>query len=87
MILITGIVIIYSQMSFIKHKDLGYNKGALLFIKVNGNTDVIKGYFAFKNALLNNPLISGVATSNSLIVGGLSNGGAETVDRIKKRSL
>lgn len=47
-ILVTGIVIIYSQMSFIKHKDLGYDKDALLFLKVNGNTDVIKDYNAFK---------------------------------------
>jgi len=80
MILITGIVIIYSQMSFINHKDLGYSKDALIALKVNGNTDVIKGYNAFKNALLNNTIVSGMATSNSLIVGGLGSGGAETVD-------
>jgi len=79
-ILITGIVIIYSQMSFIKHKDLGYNKDVLLYLTVNGNTDVIKGYNAFKNELQNSPLISGMATSNSIIVGGLGSGGSETVD-------
>ncbi len=80
LILIIGIVVINSQMSFIKHKDLGYNKDALLFLKVNGNTDVIKGYNAFKNELQNSPLISGVATSNSMIIGGLGGGGSETVD-------
>ena len=80
MILITGIVFIYSQMSFIKHKDLGYDKDVLLFINENGNSDVIKGYTAFKSDLLNSSLISGVARSNSLIVGGLGDGGAETVD-------
>ncbi|MEJ7678102.1 MAG: FtsX-like permease family protein [Segetibacter sp.] len=79
-ILITGIVIIYAQMSFIKHKDLGYNKDALLLLRVNGNTDVINGYGAFKNDLENSPLISGIATSNSSITGGLSTGGSETVD-------
>ena len=79
-ILITGIVIIYSQMSFIKHKDLGFNKDALLFLKVHGNTDVIKGYDAFKNELKNNTLVSGITTSNSMIGSGLSSGGAETVD-------
>jgi putative ABC transport system permease protein len=67
-------------MSFIKHKDLGYNKDALLYLTVNGNTDVIKGYNAFKNELQNSPLISGIATSNSIIVGGLGSGGSETVD-------
>jgi putative ABC transport system permease protein len=80
LILITGIVIIYSQMSFIKHKGLGYNKDALLFLKVNGNTDVIKGYNAFKNELKTSPLISDMAVSNSLIVGGLGKGGSETAD-------
>jgi putative ABC transport system permease protein len=79
-ILITGITIIYSQMSFIKQKDLGYNKDALLFLRVNGNTDVINGYNAFKNELETSSLVSGVATSNSMIVGGLSSGGSETVD-------
>ena len=79
-ILITGITIIYSQMSFIKQKDLGYNKDALLFLRVNGNTDVINGYNAFKNELEASSLVSGVATSNSMIVGGLSSGGSETID-------
>lgn len=79
-VLITGIIIINSQMSFIKHKDLGYNKYALLFIRVNGNTDVIKGYHVFKNELEKSPLISGIATSNSMISGGLGTGGSETVD-------
>ena len=81
MILITGITIIYSQMSFIRQKDLGYNKDALLFLRVNGNTDVINGYNAFKNELKASSLVSGVATSNSMIVGGLSSGGSETIDK------
>jgi len=80
-ILITGITIIYSQMSFIKQKDLGYNKDALLFLRVNGNTDVINGYNAFKNELETSSLVSGIATSNSMIVGGLGSGGSETVDK------
>jgi len=76
----TGIVIIYSQMSFVKHKDLGFNKDALLFLKVHGNADVIKGYDAFKNELKNNTLVSGITTSNSMIGSGLSTGVSETID-------
>ena len=79
-ILVIGITIIYSQMSFIKRKDLGYNKDVLLFLRVNGNTNVISGYNAFRNELKSSPLVSGVATSNSMIVGGLGSGGSETVD-------
>jgi len=78
--LISGIVIIYSQMKFIKSKDLGYDKDQLLFMRVNGNTDVIKGFTAFKNDLQNSTLVKGVTTSNSIIVGGLASGGSETVD-------
>ena len=80
LILIIGIVVINSQMSFIKHKDLGYNKDALLYINVHENKDVTSGYTAFKNELMTSPLISGVTTSNSIPVAGLGTGGSETVD-------
>lgn len=62
LLLITGIVVIYAQMTYIKHKDLGYNKDALIFLRLNGNADVIKGYNAFKEELLSSPLISSVAS-------------------------
>ncbi|HKG68459.1 MAG TPA: ABC transporter permease, partial [Segetibacter sp.] len=51
LVLITGIVVIYSQMSFIQHKDLGYKTEGLIFLRVYGNTDVLKGFESFKNAL------------------------------------
>ena len=79
-VLVSGIIVINSQMSFIKHKDLGYNKDALLFLRVHGNTEVINGYNAFKNDVLSNPGISGIAISNSLLTYGLGSGGSKTVD-------
>jgi putative ABC transport system permease protein len=79
-ILVSGIIIINSQMSYIKHKDLGYNADALLFLRVHGNTKVINGFNAFKNELVSSPLVSGITTSNSLLTSGLGSGGAETVD-------
>ncbi len=79
-ILITSVVVIYSQMTYIQHKDLGYNKEALLFLRMSGNTDVVKNYEAFKNELTASPLLAGVATSNSLIMGGLDKAGSQTVD-------
>ena len=79
-ILVSSIIIINSQMSYIKHKDLGYDKDALLFLRVNGNTEVINGFTAFKNELANSPLISGITTSNSLLIAGLGSGGSKTVD-------
>jgi len=79
LILVTGIIIIYSQMSYIKRKDLGYDKEGLIFLRVHGNTDVINGYNAFKNDVLSNPLVSGATVSNTLL-GSLGSGGSETVD-------
>ena len=78
-LLISGIMIIYSQLSYIKNKDLGYDKDPLLFLRVHGNTDVMKGYSAFRDELLTNPLISGATMSNSLL-GSLGSGESETID-------
>lgn len=84
LVLITGIIVIYSQMAFIKNKDLGYNKDALLFLRVHGNTNVITGYEAFKNDLSSSPWIGGITSSNSLLANGLGTGGSETVDAAGK---
>ncbi|MBO9611425.1 MAG: ABC transporter permease [Dyadobacter sp.] len=76
LILVISIVVIYSQMSYIKHKDLGYNKDALIMIRLNGNADVVKGYSAFKNELMASPFVSGLASSNSFEIRGLESGNA-----------
>ena len=81
LILITSIITIRLQMSFIRHKDLGYRSEGLIFLKVNGNTDVINRYASFRQALTASPLITGVARSNSLIGTGLGSSPSETVDR------
>ena len=78
-ILIAGILVINSQLSYIQHKDLGYKKDALLTLKTNGNTDVIENYEAFKNAVLSKPLVTGITTSNAILAGGLGNRGVTTV--------
>ena len=78
-ILIAGILVVNSQLSYIQHKDLGYKKDALLTLKVNGNTDVIENYETFKNAVLSKPLVTGITTSNAILAGGLGNRGVTTV--------
>ena len=79
-VMIAGILVVNSQLSYIQHKDLGYKKDALLALKVNGSGDVVKNFAAFKNSVLSSPLISGVTTSNSLLGSGLGNAGASTVN-------
>ncbi len=84
LVLVSGIAVVYAQLAFIKAKNLGYDQSALLFVRLNGNADVIKGYEAFRQTLTANPLVAGMTTSNSLIFNGLSDGGAQTVDRENK---
>jgi len=78
-ILIAGILIVNDQLSYMQHKDLGYKKDALLTLKTNGNTDVFENFETFKNVILSSPLITGVATSNAILAGGLGNRGVTTV--------
>lgn len=63
-------------MSFIRHKDLGYNKEALLYLNINGNADVAKGYESFRAEVGASSLINGFTTSNLLIMNGLNTGNA-----------
>ncbi len=79
-VLLSGVAVVKSQMDFIKSKDLGFDKDALLLLKVNGFAEVQNEFQPFKNALLADPAISGVTRSRGLIAGGLGNVLIETVD-------
>ncbi len=80
LLLLISVVVVYSQMNYVRHKDLGYDKSTLLFVGVNGNAEVVGGYPAFKNDLTASSLIRGVATSNSMILNGLEMSDARTID-------
>ncbi|WP_435625679.1 ABC transporter permease [Flagellimonas sp.] len=80
LVLVASIVIMYSQMSFISTKDLGYKEDAHLVLRVNGNSDVVNGYGPFKNQLLQSPLISGITVSNTMLGGSIDQEDAVTVD-------
>lgn len=79
-VLLVGIAVVQSQMNFIRGKDLGFNKEELLVLDVNGFSEVRDGIQPFRDALLANPAIHGVATSRGLIVNGLGNSHIETID-------
>lgn len=84
-VLIVSILVTQMQLRFIRQKDLGYNEENLLILSVNGSREVTRGYQAFKNALLTNPAITGMATSSSMIAGGLGNSIATIEDASGKR--
>ncbi|MBA4850882.1 ABC transporter permease [Emticicia sp. BO119] len=79
-VLIVGILVINSQMSFIRNKDLGFNKDALLTVTAYPNEEVFKGIEGFRNDILRNPYIKSMTTSNSILVGGMGNNGTQTID-------
>ena len=84
--LIVSVLVIRDQMNFIRNKNLGYNKEALLALKVNGDQSVINGIEAFRNDVTANPtLIKGMAYANTLPIGGTGNNGASTVDNAGKK--
>jgi putative ABC transport system permease protein len=85
-ILLTGILVTQLQLRFIGNKDLGYNKDNLLILNVNGSPEVRAGFQRFKNDLLTDPNIGGVATSNAMISGGLSNSIA-TIEDISGKKI
>jgi ABC-type antimicrobial peptide transport system permease subunit len=64
-ILIISTIVVYNQITYIKSKNLGYNKDNLLYLPVMG--DILKSYDVFKNELLQEPGIMNVATSSQTI--------------------
>lgn len=59
-IMIVGSLVIYRQMQYVSHKDLGFNKDQVLTFHIH-DQDVRKQTAAIKTQLLQNPLILGAA--------------------------
>jgi len=64
-ILITGSIIIYKQIRFISHKNLGFQKENVIVI--NRNENLGKNYTAFKNELLQLPAVKNIGFGGSNI--------------------
>jgi ABC-type antimicrobial peptide transport system permease subunit len=59
--LIIGTVVVYSQLHYMKNRDIGYDKEHLVYIPMRGQTGQF--YEALKNALVRDPRILGVTGS------------------------
>jgi putative ABC transport system permease protein len=59
-LLIIGITVISSQLNYVRHKDLGFNKEQSMLVRID-NTDIYKSKSVFKNDLQNNPAVAGVS--------------------------
>jgi len=73
-ILIVSTVIITKQMSFIKSKELGFDKDHLVYVELIG--ELKTKFSTVKNELLKNPDINNVTTASSLPNSASNNAGA-----------
>ena len=76
--LLSGVLMINKQFSFIKDKDLGLIKENVLMLKVNGSQEVKDKFEVFRQVLLQQKSISNVAASRNVLVNGLGNSLATT---------
>lgn len=65
--LIIGTIVVYEQLSFIRHKQLGYNKDQVLVLPGTGILGKNAGIF--RDKLLQDPRVAGVSTSGYLPAG------------------
>jgi putative ABC transport system permease protein len=84
-ILISGILVVRTQLDYINERDLGFNEENLLVMGVNGSRDVMRGYEAFATELKSYPQFTSVARSNTSLGGGLGNSTAEAESADGKR--
>lgn len=59
-LLIVGTIVIMNQMSYVKHKQLGYQQEQTVVIPIN-NEDIAKHALLFKNELQNEPPVASVS--------------------------
>ena len=84
--LIISVLAIRGQMDFIKNKNLGYEKQALLTLRVNGDQSIRNGIEAFQNDVMaGSNLVKSMTVANGLPIGGTGNNGASTVDNTGKQ--
>lgn len=62
--MLIGTMVIYSQMQFIRNKDLGFDKEQMMQIDFRSRADVVK-WNVLKNELIQNPNIGGTGSSSS----------------------
>jgi putative ABC transport system permease protein len=58
-LLIVSAIVVYKQVSYLHHKDLGFNKEEIMFFPMRGD-NMYKNYESFKNELLKSSGISNV---------------------------
>jgi putative ABC transport system permease protein len=66
MIMLICTWVVYSQLKYLRNKDLGFNKEQVLTITANANRDLHSSISSFKNEVKNNPHVLAVSTSEGV---------------------
>jgi putative ABC transport system permease protein len=66
MIMIICTWVVYNQLSYLRNKDLGFDKNEVLTLPVNANRDLTSKVIAFKNEMRKNPRVLSVSTSEAV---------------------
>lgn len=69
MIMIVGTIVVYRQLQFMRHSQLGFNQQQVIMVSLKGSSSATVS----KSSLLQNPVVSGVSLTNGSIGGGLNN--------------
>jgi len=73
LILIIGTIVVFSQMQFLKNRELGFNKEQILIIDIpTGDTTLVNQLPSIKQELLRNPNIMQVSNTVNIPAGELS---------------
>jgi putative ABC transport system permease protein len=74
-VLIAGTIIVYRQLAFVNHHDLGFQKDQMLIINFEGDNDVEQHIETIKTAIARQPGVVSVAASRAVPGEFLPNGG------------
>lgn len=58
--------VVYNQLSYLRNKDLGFDKKEVLTLPVNANGDMTSKIIAFKNEMRKDPQVLSVSTSQAV---------------------
>lgn len=66
MIMLICTWVVYSQLKYLRNKDLGFNKEQVLTVAANSNKDLRSNIRSFKNEVKSNPQVLAVSTSQGV---------------------
>jgi putative ABC transport system permease protein len=85
--LIMGTTVIYSQMKFIEHKDLGFNKNQLMNIYLPRDSTSLGAVKVFQDLLCRRPEIQGITTGSGMTADGMTMASTFVTSAGKKREF